>query len=52
MGLLALVYGQGTYLGRGLRYGKTANKKSATCFATLLQNELNSDVDRFKTMQP
>ena len=47
MGLLALGYGQGSYLGGGLRYGKTANKKRATCFATLLQNELNSDVARF-----
>ena len=27
--------------------GKTGNKKRATCFATLLQNELNSDVARF-----
>ena len=26
------------------RYGKTGNKKRATFFATLLQNELNSDV--------
>ena len=30
-----------------LRYGKTGNKKRATCFATLLQNELNGDVARF-----
>ena len=30
-----------------LRYGKTDNKKRATCVATLLQNELNSDVARF-----
>ena len=30
-----------------LRYGKTGNKKRATCFATLLQNELNSDIVRF-----
>ena len=29
--------------------GKTGNKKRATCFATLLQNELNSDVARFTT---
>ena len=32
-----------------LRHGKTGNKKSATCFATLLQNELDSDVARFTT---
>ena len=32
-----------------LRYVKTGNKKRATCFATLLQNELNSDVGRFTT---
>ena len=32
-----------------LRHGKTGNKKSATCFATLLQNELNGDVARFTT---
>ena len=32
-----------------LRYGKTGNKKCATCFATLLQNELNSDIARFTT---
>ena len=51
MGLLALGYGQGSYLGGGLRYGKTANKKRATCFATLLQNELNSDVARFTTRE-
>ena len=31
------------------RCGKTGNKKPATCFATLLQNELNSDVARFTT---
>ena len=30
-----------------LRYGKTRNKKRATCFATLLENELNNDVARF-----
>ena len=30
----------------GSRSGKTGNK-GATCFATLLQNELNSDVARF-----
>ena len=33
-----------------LRYGKTGNKKRATCFATLLENELNSDVARFITI--
>jgi len=34
-----------------LWYGITGNnnKKSATCVATLLQNELNSDVARFTT---
>ena len=32
-----------------LRHGKTGNKKRATCLATLLQNELNSDVTRFTT---
>ena len=32
-----------------LIYGKTGNKKPVTCFATLLQNELNSDVARFTT---
>ena len=32
-----------------LRYGKTGNKKRAACFATLLQNELNSDIARFTT---
>ena len=31
------------------RCGKTGNKKKTTCFATLLQNELNSDVARFTT---
>ena len=30
-------------------YGKTGNKKRATCFSTLLQNELNSDVARYAT---
>ena len=29
-----------------LRHSKTGSKKRATCFATLLQNELNSDVAR------
>ena len=33
-----------------LEYGNTGNKKRATCFATLLQNELNSDVARFTTL--
>ena len=28
---------------------KTGNKKLATCFATLLQNELNNDFARFTT---
>ena len=32
-----------------LRYGKTGNKKRATCLATLLENKLNSDVARFTT---
>ena len=32
-----------------LKYGKTGNKKRATCLATLLQNELNNDVARFTT---
>ena len=31
------------------RYAKTGNKKHATCFPTLLQNELNSEVARFTT---
>ena len=30
-----------------LRYGKTRDKKRATCFETLLENELNNDVARF-----
>ena len=34
---------------RVLSYGKTGNKKRATCFATLLQNKLNSHVERFTT---
>ena len=35
-----------------LTYGnKTVNKKCATCFATLLQNELNSDVACFTLLQ-
>ena len=32
-----------------LRYGKTGNKKRATCFESLLQNRLNSDVARYTT---
>ena len=32
-----------------LRCVRTGDKKRATCFATLLQNELNSDVARFTT---
>ena len=32
-----------------LRYGKARNKKRTICLATLLQNELNSDVTRFTT---
>ena len=32
-----------------LRYGKTGNKRRATFLATLLQNELNRDVERFTT---
>ena len=32
-----------------LRFGKTGNKKPATSFATLLYNELNSDVAWFMT---
>ena len=32
-----------------LRYETTGNKKRVTCFATLLQNELKSDVARFIT---
>ena len=31
------------------RYRKTGNKKPATCLATLLQNELSSDVVHFTT---
>ena len=33
------------------RYGKTGTKKRATFLATLLQNELNSDVARFITCE-
>ena len=32
-----------------LSYSKTGNKKRATGFATLLQNEMNTDVARFNT---
>ena len=32
-----------------LRHSKTGSKKRATCFATLLQNELNSDLARSTT---
>ena len=32
-----------------LSYSETGNKKRATCFATLLQNEMNTDVARFTT---
>ena len=31
------------------RYGKTGNRKRATCYAALQQNELNNDVARFAT---
>ena len=34
-----------------LRFSKTGNKKRPACFATLLQNELNSDAVRFTTTQ-
>ena len=34
---------------RSSRYGKRRNKKRATCFATFLQNELNSDVALYTT---
>ena len=34
---------------KDLNYSKTDNKKLATCFATFLQKELNSDVARFTT---
>ena len=33
-----------------LKYAKTSNKKHATCFATLPQNEMQSDVERFTTL--
>ena len=33
------------------RHGNTGNKKLPTCLATLLHNELNSDVARFTTNQ-
>ena len=32
-----------------LSYSKTGNKKRATCFATLLQNEMNTNVALFNT---
>ena len=32
-----------------LNYSKAGNRERATCSATLLQNELNSDVPRFAT---
>ena len=32
-----------------LNYSKAGNRQRATCSATLLQNELNSDVPRFAT---
>ena len=32
-----------------LRYSKRGSKKRALCFSTLLQNELNSHVARFRT---
>ena len=32
-----------------LRYGKTGNKRHETCFATLPQNEVQSDVAHFTT---
>ena len=35
------------WLSDRLRYGKTGNKKNATCHATRLQNKLNSDVAFF-----
>ena len=34
---------------KGLRNGQTGNRNYATCLATLLQNELTSDVARFTT---
>ena len=44
-------YSQRVWIGYSieLRHGKTGNKKRTTCLATLLQNELNSDVARFTT---
>ena len=33
------------------RYGKMGNQKRASCFATLMQNELNCDVERFTTYE-
>jgi len=40
---------QGYHTSCILNVFKTGNKTRATCFATLLQNELNSDVARFTT---
>ena len=39
-------------LQRRIKLQSTGNKKRATGFATLKQNELNSDVARFTTLQP
>ena len=39
-----------TYKHLALRCGKTGIKKHAACSATLLPNELNSDVGRFTTL--
>ena len=36
---------------QALRYGKTGNKKGATCFATLLQMKLDSNVAGFTTQE-
>ena len=46
---LLITYSFNDVLTGYLRYGKTGNKKRAICFATWLQNELNSDVARFTT---
>ena len=35
-----------------LKVRKNGQKKRATCFATLLKNELNSDVARFTMFKP
>ena len=57
-GLRIILNGQGNVLvekcefrnnARSSRYGKRRNKKRATCFATFMQNELNSDVARYTT---